>query len=52
MGTKRKGFTEDPKEEISKNQGFQARKASYPCYYASRGRGSSYFSFSPTLWAD
>ena len=36
--TKRRDFTEYPKEEISGNQGFRARKASYPCYYASRGR--------------
>ena len=35
---KRRDFTEDTKEEISGNQGFQAREASYPCYYASRGR--------------
>ena len=45
---KRKGFTEDPKEEISGNQGFQAMEASYPCYCTSRGRDSSYFgSFPP-----
>ena len=31
---KRKDFTEDPKEEISVNQGFRAREASHPCYYA------------------
>ena len=35
---KRKDFTEDPKEEISGNQGFWAKEASYLCYYASRGR--------------
>ena len=34
---KRRDFTEDPKEDISGNQGFWAREASYPCYYASRG---------------
>ena len=36
--TKRRDFTKYPKEEISGNQRFRARKASYPCYYASRGR--------------
>ena len=46
---KRKGFTEDPKEEISRNQGFQAREASHPCYYASIGRNSSYFGLFSTL---
>ena len=40
---KMRDFTEDPKEEISGNQGFQAREASYSCYCASRGRDSSYF---------
>ena len=35
---KRRDFTEDPKEEISGNQGFRAREASYPCYYSSKGR--------------
>ena len=44
---KRRNFTEDPKVEISGNQGFRAREASYPCYYASRGRDSSYFSLFP-----
>ena len=39
---KGRGFTEDPNEEISGNQGFRAREASYPCYYASRGRDFSY----------
>ena len=41
MCTKRKDFTEDPKEEILENQGFRAREASHSCYYASRGRDSS-----------
>ena len=41
MCTKRKDFTEDPKEEILENQGFRAREASHLCYYASRGRDSS-----------
>ena len=40
---KRKDFTEDSKEEISRNQGFRVKEASHPCYYASIGRGSSYF---------
>ena len=40
---KRRDFTKDPKEEISKNQIFQAREAYYPCYYVSKGRDSSYF---------
>ena len=44
---KMKDFIEDSREEISGNQGFQARKASYPCYYASRGRDSSYSSLFP-----
>ena len=35
---KRRDFTKDPKDEILGNQGFQAREAFYPCYYASRGR--------------
>ena len=39
---KRKDFPGGPKEDISGNQGFRARKASHPCYYASRGRDSSY----------
>ena len=39
---KRRGFTEDPKEEISGNQEFRVREASSPCYYASRGRNFSY----------
>ena len=41
---KRRDFTEDPKDEVSRNQGFGAGEASYPCYYASRGRDSSYSS--------
>ena len=45
---KMRDFTRDPKEEISRNQGFWAREASYPFYYASRGRDSSYsVSFPP-----
>ena len=36
-------FAEVPKEEISGNQGFRAREAPYPSYYALRGRDSSYF---------
>ena len=35
-------FAEDPKEEISGNQRFQAGEANYPCFYTSRGRDSSY----------
>ena len=42
-------FTKDPEDEISRNQGFQAMEASYPCYYISRGRGSSYFGLFSTL---
>ena len=38
-----KDFTKYPNEEISGNQGFRAREASHPCYYASRGRDSSYY---------
>ena len=38
---KTKDFIEDPREEISGNQRFQVREASYPCYYAPRGRNSS-----------
>ena len=40
---KLRDFIEAPKEEISRNQGFRAREAFYPCYYVSRGRDSSYF---------
>ena len=46
---KMRDFIKDPKEEISGNQRFWARKASYRCYCASRGRGSSYFGLFPTL---
>ena len=35
---KMRDFTEDPNEEISGNQRFRAREASYSCYYASRCR--------------
>ena len=44
---RRKDFTEDPKEEVSGNQGFRVGEASYPCYYASRGRDSSYSDLFP-----
>ena len=44
---KRRGFTEDPKEEISGNQGFWAKVASYSCDCASRDRDSSYSSSFP-----
>ena len=44
---KRGDFAKDPKEEISGNQGFQAREASYPSYYAPRDRDSSYFGLFP-----
>ena len=46
---KMRDFTKDTKEESSRNQRFRAKEASYPCYYASRGRGSSYFGLFPTL---
>ena len=46
---KMRDFTEYPNKEISGNQGFWAREASYPCYYASRGRDSSYFCLFSTL---
>ena len=39
---KRRDFIEDPNEEISRNQIFRAREASYMCYDPSRGRDSSY----------
>ena len=42
---KMKDFTEDPNEEFSGNQIFQAMEASYPCYYDSRGRNSSYLAY-------
>ena len=41
----RANFTEDPKEEISGNQISRAKEASYPCYYASRGRNYFYFGY-------
>ena len=50
MSTKNRAFTEDPKEKISGNQLFQAREASYMCYYASRGRDSSYLGLFLLLW--
>ena len=40
---KRGDFFEDPNKEILGNQGFRVREASYPSYYAPRGRDSSYF---------
>ena len=46
---KRRDFTEDQKEEVSGNQGFRSKEASYQCYYASRGRDSSYFGLFSTL---
>ena len=48
---KKRDFTEDSKEEISGNQGFRTREASYSCYYTSRGRDSSYFDLFSTLRA-
>ena len=35
-------FGEDPKKEISKNQRFRDREVFYSCFYALRGRDSSY----------
>ena len=49
---KRRGFTEDSKEEISGNQRFWAREASYPCYYTSRGRDSFHSGLFPSKGAD
>ena len=40
-------FTKDPKKEISGNQGFRDREASYPCYYASRDTDSFYSGLFP-----
>ena len=40
---KTKDFTEYLRGEISGNQGFQVREASYLCYYAPSGRNSLYF---------
>ena len=48
---KMRGFTEDPKEEISGNQIFRAREASYPCYYALGDRDASYFGLFSALRA-
>ena len=50
--SKRRDFTEDPNEEISGNQGFRVREASYPCYYTLRGRDSSYSDLFPPYGAD
>ena len=49
---KRRDFTEDQKEEILRNQGFRAKEASYPYYYTSRGRDSSYLGLFLLLWTD
>ena len=46
---KKRDFIENQKEEILRNQEFRARKASYPGYYALRGRDSSYFGLFSTL---
>ena len=46
---KRRDFTGDPNEEVSRNQRFWVGEASYLCYYASRGRDSSYFGLFSTL---
>ena len=46
---KMRDFAEDPKEEISRDQIFWASEASYPCFYASRGRDSSYLSLFSTF---
>ena len=45
---KMRDFTEYQKEEILGNQGIRAREVSYPCYYDSRGRDSSYFGLFPS----
>ena len=50
--SKRRGFTEDPKEEISGNQRFWAKEVSHLCYYASRGRDSFYLGLFFTFWAE
>ena len=52
VGTKKEGFTKVLKEEISGNQGFLAREASHPCYYASRGKDYSYLSLFFTFWVE
>ena len=44
---KMRNFTEDSKDEISRNQRFWAKEASYPCYYASRCGNSSCFGLFP-----
>ena len=44
---KMRDFTGDPKEEVSRNQGFRAEEASYLCYYASSGRDSPYYGLFP-----
>ena len=46
---KRRGFTEDPKEEFLGDQRFRVREASHPCYYAPRGRDSSYLGLFSTF---
>ena len=52
MGTKKEGFTKDPNEEILGNHRFRAREASHPCYYASRGKNSSYLGLFFTFWVE
>ena len=47
---KKRDFIEDPNEKILGNQRFRAREATYPCYYASRGRDSSYLGLFLLLW--
>ena len=49
---KMRGFTKDPKEDILRNQRFRVREASYPCYYTSKGRDSSYLGLFFTFWAE
>ena len=44
---KMRGFTEDLEEEISGNQGFRTKEASYPCYHAQRGEYPSYCGLLP-----
>ena len=49
---KMRDFTKYPKEEISGNQRFRVREASYSCYCASRGRDSFYLGLFLLLWTD
>ena len=46
---KMRNFTKDQKEEISGNQRFWGKEASYQCRCASRGRDSSYLGLFPPL---